>query len=419
MKQTIKYLVSGCFIYASVLSHAAFGQQEHQHDEQHHQDLRQVSGQSQDEHDEHDAPEEQGGHEGHDEEAEGVSHSSDQIALAGIKVATLMPRSMDYEVYAPGEIRANGYTSYIVSPRVDSVVVRRHVALGDNVEKGQALVTLFSEDVAQAQATFLVADSEWRRVKQLGRKAVGDKRFITAQADGEAAFARLWAFGLSEAAIRSPKGSALAPQSSESIAALDPSRPVFGEYTLTATNAGVVLSDDFHQGQRVVSGEALMELADEHELWVEARLAPSAQLQLPTGSPATVRAGNNRFVARVTQEAHTIDPQTRTRVVRLSVTNEAHRLHPGMFVDVNFRFTTEDPVVAVPESALIRSADGDWAVFVESESGLFKAHEVALGRSFGQWREIKGVQSGTRVVMEGAFFVASQIAKGGFVPHNH
>lgn len=369
-----------------------------------------VTAQTGRDHDEHDRAAtienhlEQGeSHDLRDEQTQGVKLSHSQTVLANIKVAPLQARVMDYQVYAPGEIKSNGYTSYLVSPRVDSVVLRRHVALGDRVEKGQALVTLFSETVAQAQATFRIASSEWLRVKQLGSQAMGDKRFITAQTDYEAAYGGLLAYGLSEKAIQSLK---------------QKSQPL-GEYTLIAVNAGAVLSDDFRQGQRLESGEALMELADEKELWIEARLAPAAQLELPAGTLAQVKVAGDIYTAKVTQEAHTIDLKTRTRVVRLLVNNDAHRLHPGMFADVYFSFATQRPVLAVPESALMRGADGDWMIFVEVVPGQFKAQEVELGRTLGQWREIQGINSGARIVMEGAFFVASQIAKGGFDPHNH
>ncbi|MBL4868536.1 MAG: efflux RND transporter periplasmic adaptor subunit [Pseudomonadales bacterium] len=369
-------------------------------------------------HEEHEQHSEHGdSHGGHEEdgdnhedpgESEGVKLSEKQKSLANIKVETLRLRTMDYQIYAPGEIKANGYTSYWVSPRVDSVVIRRYASLGDHVEKGQALVTLFSETVAEAQASFRVASGEWIRVKKLGRKAVGDKRFIVAETDYDAAYGRLLAFGLSEIAVQS----LAKPRSTKSSQSL-------GEYTLIAAIEGTVLSDDFHQGQRVESGEALMELADEAALWVEARLAPTAQLALPAGTPAKINVGKEWFDAKVTQEAHTIDPKTRTRVVRLLVNNDSHRLHPGLFADVYFSFATKTPVLSVPEAALMRSADGDWTVFVEYEPGQFKAQEVTLGRSLGKWREITDIRSGTRVVMEGAFFVASQIAKGGFDPHNH
>lgn len=373
-----------------------------------------VAGAAEDRHDDHDDHEKGDDHndlekgdqhsdaqDEHDEE--GVRLSDNQAALANIKVAELRSRIMDHTLYAPGEIKANGYTSYLVSPRVDSVVLWRHVALGNHVKEGQALVTLFSEVVAEAQAMFRNASSEWRRVKELGRKAVGEKRYVAAQAEYDASFGRLLAFGLSEEAIQS---------------LVKNSQPL-GEYTLIAASTGAVLSDDFHQGQRVESGDALMELADEKVLWVEARLAPTAQHQLPAGTKAQVKVSGNLYSATVTQEAHTIDPQTRTRVVRLVVNNEAHHLHPGLFADVYFSFATDEPVLAVPESALMRSADGDWTVFVEEEPGQFVAREVDLGRSLGKWQEISGIAEGSRIVMQGSFFVASEIAKSGFDPHDH
>tara|TARA_R110000824_G_scaffold399102_1_gene604016 strand:+ start:57320 stop:58465 length:1146 start_codon:yes stop_codon:yes gene_type:complete len=338
-----------------------------------------------------------------EEESEGtVQLSVQQIAIANIRVATLQPALMNYQVYAPGDIKANDYTSYLVSPRVDSIILRRHVALGDHVENRQVLVTLFSEAVAEAQAAFLVARSERQRVSQLGREAVGENRFIAAQTDYQVDYGRLLAYGLFE----------------EDILSLT-QELALGEYTLKAENAGAVLSDDFRQGQWAEAGRALIELADEKELWVEARLAPTLQLELPAGTVAEIIVGGEIYEAVVSQEAHTIDPQTRTRVVRLIVKNEADRLHPGQFSDVYFTFPTDEPVMAVPESGLMRGADGDWTVFVEVDTGQFRAEEVELGRTFGDLREIEGISPGTRVVMEGAFFVASEISKGGFDAHGH
>ena len=116
-----------------------------------------------------------GGHGGH-EEATSASLNPAQMTLADIQVNPLTPRKVDYQLYAPGEILSNGYTSYRVSPRVPSVVLRRHVALGDHVEQSQPLVTLFSETVAQAQANYRTAWPEWQRVQELGRKTVGEQR---------------------------------------------------------------------------------------------------------------------------------------------------------------------------------------------------------------------------------------------------
>tara|TARA_R110002110_G_scaffold166675_1_gene367474 strand:+ start:34945 stop:35439 length:495 start_codon:yes stop_codon:yes gene_type:complete len=124
--------------------------------------------------------------EGRDDDGS-IALSAEQKTLARVRVAPLLPRQLDYQVYAPGEIMANGYTSYQVTPRVDSIILQRHAALGDHIEVGQPLVTLFSESVAQAQAEFRVANSEWQRVQQLGRKAVGEKRYVSTQSEFAAA----------------------------------------------------------------------------------------------------------------------------------------------------------------------------------------------------------------------------------------
>ena len=392
MKQILKtIIISG--LWTGLVTGNSFAQenkQEHHHEEGGHKEtVAEKSG-----------PKKSGG--------EGTKLSATQMTLANIKVATLERKPMDYQLYAPGEIKANGYTSYRVSPRVDSVVLRRHVALGDHVNKDQDLVTLFSETVADAQASYSVTLAEWQRVQDLGRKTVGDRRYIAAKSEAQAAYGRLLAFGLSEKAIEALSGKSKAQE-----------EYIMGEYTLVAERAGAVLTDDFHQGQRVQAGDALMELADEKELWVEARLAPNMQLKLPTGTKAMVKVGDELFAAHVSQESHIIDQETRTRVVRLIVANNLHRLHSGMFADVYFSFMTEEPVLAVPEAALMRSADGDWVVFIEGDDSKFSAHEVELGRSLGKWREISGIAEGSRVVVEGAFFVASQIAKSGFDTHNH
>ncbi|MDP2561233.1 efflux RND transporter periplasmic adaptor subunit [Psychrobium sp. 1_MG-2023] len=341
----------------------------------------------------------------------GISLSALQMSVANIKVSTLTPQTFYRTIYAPGEVKANGYTSYVVSPRTESVVISRHATLGEHVVKGQKLVTLFSESVAQAQADYLIAATEWQRVKHLGKKTISDSEMVKAKTAFNAAYGRLIAFGMTKRAIKEITQTTRQQSHNQDIN--------LGQYTLIAQRAGAVLKDDFTQGQRVAAGDTVMLLADESSLWVEAKVSPSKKFQLSVDTPVEVVFDNQRYQGKVIQEAHTIDPITRTRIIRLAVANLDDSLHSGMFVDVNFKFATLTPVMAVPESTLARSADGDWTVFVQDHPGEFNAVEVKLGRSLGQLREISGVKAGAQVAVQGAFFIASEIAKGGFDPHNH
>ena len=335
---------------------------------------------------------------------EGISFSAEKMSLANIEVTELIAKIFAKSIYAPGEIKANGYTSYIVSPRTESVIISRHATLGEHVEKGQPLVTLFSESMAEAQANYRVSYSEWQRVKKLAKGTVSESRLLRSETDYNSALGRLTAFGLTTQAIKE---------------VVDNNSSNLGEYTLVAKRSGAVLSDDFSQGQRVDAGDKIMILANEENLWVEARVSPNKKLNLPVGTLANIEFGTQVYKAKVIQEAHTIDPITRTRIVRLEVKNNDDTLHSGMFVNVNFQFETPMPVIAVPESALMRGADGDWTVFVEDHPGEFQAVEVELGQVLGSYREIIGLAPSSRVVTTGAFFVASEISKGGFDPHGH
>lgn len=375
-------------------------------------------------------------------DANELHFTAKQMQLANINIEKIKPRYMDKRLYAPGEIQANGYTSYVVSPRVESVIVKRHAILGEHVNQGQALVTLFSEAVAEAQALYRIRYADWQRAKKVGNKVISESQLLTAETDYFAAFGRLKAYGLTNEAIND-----IANKTSASL----------GEYTLKAEREGLVLSDDFQQGQRIAAGDAIMLLSDENELWVEARLAANNSLLLNKGTKAQLMlAGSDvneqtSYQAEVIQQGHTIDAKTRTRIVRLKVNNTDHQLHPGLFVDVYFSVLSSTPILAVPETALTQGVDGDWLIYLaskdkqknDSDEVVFKAQEVELGSYYQQfseetqlwqsWREISLAKrekfpmmdettlanSELNIAITGAFFIASQSAKSGFDTHNH
>ncbi|UXD88742.1 efflux RND transporter periplasmic adaptor subunit [Thalassolituus hydrocarboniclasticus] len=366
-----------------------------------------------------DDPDHAHGQDEHNDNENSVHLSAEQIQQAGIISRIIPAEKTDIPLRAPAEIRANGYRSFVVSPRVDSVVITRHVALGDHVQPGQPLLTLFSEGVASAQAELRSARSEWQRVKNLGKNAAGAARYNQAENTLAAARARLTAYGLNADAELTPAS--------------------FGEYQLTAQTAGLVLSDDFQQGQRVTAGSALMQITDETTLWAEARLPAESELHLTRDTRVMLNVAGLNISAQISHESHTIDPLTRTRIVRLTVENPDHRLHPGLFASADFYTRSENPITLVPETALVRGSDGDWQIFIESTPGEFRALEVERGRTIrttgrsANKAEEALIEISSKdhaalsehpisqypIVVAGAFFIASEQAKGGFDPHNH
>jgi RND family efflux transporter MFP subunit len=336
----------------------------------------------------------------------GVQLTSGQQEMAGIVTETLQPRDVVIEFRVPGEIQLNTYATTRVSPRVAAQVVKRHARLGDNIEKGQALVTLSSVEMAQAQGDLQVAEHEWRRVKKIGRDVVSEQRYTEARVARGQARARVRAYGMTEDEIK-----ALLDSSNAELAN--------GQFRLLAPQDGTVIRDDFILGEILEPGYLLFEISDESVLWVEARLTPDEAAQIEVNARATMVVDERLVEGRVTQVHHALDEDTRTLAVRIEVPNPDDRLHPGLFVETLIEGMTSEQVLAVPNDALLRSPDGDWQVFVEHESGAYEPHEVEVVRTMPEITVIDGLAPGSRVVTRGAFFLQSELAKSGFDIHNH
>lgn len=340
------------------------------------------------------------------EDGAAVSLSPSQLSIAGIVVEAVSSESISLQLNAPGEVVNNKYRTAYVAPKITAQVVARHVALGEEVEKGKALVTLYSVDLLKIQSELLIAHREWLRVGELGEQTVGARRFTEARAVFEELSSQAGAYGMSEQEI---EDSLIGQHDDHKL----------GEFDLVAPEDGVVLSDDFILGQTIEAGQTLITLVDESTVWVEAALPPDIGYRLPASTSALVSVQGSIFEGKIIQQSHMIDEATRTWTVRIQIDNSDHNLHAGLFVDVLFTSPSEVRGIVVPESALMRLSDGDWTVFVEVEPGEFMQTEIEVLHSFPGSRVIGGLPENARIAVEGAFFIASEMAKGGFDPHDH
>jgi len=325
------------------------------------------------------------------EESGTVDLTSEQMNAANIEVTTLSLQAISETISAPGEVKLNDYKTVKITPRIDAQVIKRHAILGEIVTKGQALITLSSVDMAEVQGNLLVATREWNRVKKLGRKVVSERRYTEARANWNQLLTKARSYGMTQTEMDS-----LINKSNKKIAD--------GTFKLFAPQAGRIL----------------ISITDESVMWVEARLNATQAEMISEGNSAEVILGKQKLPAKVTQVHHVLDETTRTLSVRLEVKNDVDHLHSGMFVTANIAVNKKFQALVIPEEAVLRSADGDWQVFIEADkAGEFKAQEIELVKIINGNAIIEGITPGTKVVTKGAFFVQSEIAKGGFEIHNH
>lgn len=341
--------------------------------------------------------------EGHTEEAHeergALVLSGDEREAAGIVVDTVAQRILSETLRVPAEVVINAYRSARVTPRIQAQLMTRHVQLGDHVEIGQPLVTLSSVAMAEAQGNLIVTDQEWRRVKSLGRKVVGERRYTGAQVARQQAFAKVLAYGMQE------------EQANELLKSGNASKAI-GEFDLLSPLAGTILQDSFINGELIEPGRVLFDISNESVLWVEAQVSPSSLSIIEVGARARVSTNGTDWIdGTVIQIHHRLNETTRTQGVRIAVENAADLLHPGQFAEAEITTGAGLPKLVVPSDSLTL-IKGVLAVFKLENGREFHVEAVETGPTIGDWTVITaGLEPGDEIALQGVFHLKSLLLK--------
>jgi cobalt-zinc-cadmium efflux system membrane fusion protein len=333
-----------------------------------------------------------------------LSLNTEQRQLAGIEVSELSLQTFTLQAVATAQLMVDKDKTITTAPQLDMQVLKRHVVSGELVTKGQPLLTIGGADIAAAQAGYINAATEWDRIKRMNPSTISASQRMQAEVNAELKRAIL------ESIMMTPA----------QIAALAKSPSSIGQFQLLASINGRVQQDVATLGQVLDAGTPLMQLTDESYLWVQAELTPMQADQVNMGSNVLVRVGNRTRDGVIIGRAHEINSQTRTEQVLVRMANPGHQLHAGEFAELYLAEDQQTKPVGyiVPDAALTRGGDGDWQVFIEQDGG-FSAVEVTVVERQRGLSFIRGLPPQTRVVISGAFFLASEQAKAGFDIHNH
>lgn len=344
-----------------------------------------------------------------------------QLELAGVRLLPLSSDSLSFsnlnlDTMATATLVVDRDRTATLAPQLDVRVQARHVVPGQEVKKGEPLLTLGGAEVAKAQAEYINAAAEWGRVRRMSEGAVSVSRRMQAQVDAELKRAILEAIKMTPEQIRT----------------LESTPEAIGSYQLLAPIDGRVQQDIAMLGQVFTAGTPLMQLTDESHLWVEAQLTPAQAANVNVGGPALVQVGDKTLAGKIIGRSHELDSVTRTEQILVSMPNPEHVLHAGQFAELYFADAPKgsdlssglSSGIVLPDAALTRSGDGDWQIFIQDEDG-FEAIEMELvqrqrGLSLVRGDKLdKARQAQLKVVVGGAFFLASEQAKAGFDIHAH
>lgn len=339
------------------------------------------------------AEQEAEGH-GHKSEEEGSVLELDQERARGVKTTKIEKRAIAETLRVPAEIRFNEKNRAIVGARVSGWIERMAIFANQAVRKDDLLAEMYSPE-------FLSAQQEYLLILDREKRGTADAASLVADAKN-----RLEILGLT----------------AEEIEALAKSRAPYPRQHIHSPMDGVVVEHKVTPGDNVQPGQALFVVADLSSVWAEISLTETQLGQAQSGQAVTISVKtypDRRFKGELLSVGANLDEATRTAKARALIQNPGRLLRPGMFAEAEIVLGRGEPVMALPEAAVLRNAEGKWVVYIEEEPLHFKPVEVKILRRAGNQVVIDGLAPGSQVVTEGAFFIQSELAKGSFETHNH
>lgn len=205
----------------------------------------------------------------------------------------------------------------------------------------------------------------------------------------------------------------------ERVAVIESNESLSG-YDVVSPLAGTTIARNVVAGQSVDAGASLMTIADLSSVWVEFAIYPQHAGRIRSGMPVRVTAQNRPELTAngtIRYVGPLLEQDTRVSSARVVLANGDGRWQPGLFVNASVAVDDVRVAVAVPEEAIVRTAEGP-AVF-HARAGKFVMEQVTLGRSDGRMTEVTaGVAAGDTVVVAQAFILKAELGKGE-VAHEH
>ena len=330
--------------------------------------------------------------------------------LGEITIGTVSERSFPIQTEAVGNIDFNEDMSAQVFPPYQGRIVKLFALLGDNVKRGQPLLTIESPDLIQAESTLIAAAGVLdltthvlERGKQLATvQGIAEKDLQQAISDQQTA----------EGALKAARDAvAVFGKSQSEIDRMVQTRTIDPYLVVPSPITGRVTARNAAPGDFVQPGNvpAPYSVADISRIWMNASVTESDMPIVRKGQPihVSVMAFPGRvFDGEISMVGATVDPQLHRGLVRAEIEDPKHELLPGMFA--SFVIVTGAPVTAAaaPADGVVREGNGTMTVWLATDGHHFTKRTVKVGlQDAGYDQILEGVESGAQIVTKGAVYL--------------
>ena len=329
---------------------------------------------------------------------------ANESLLAQIKISVVSQGDVSDILRVAGQIDFDEQALTRIGASVTGRVTQINAQLGNEVKKGDTLALINSSELSNSQLAYLKARSEKefhrrtvQRAKTLFEADVisaaelqrRESEYEVASAQTRAAQDQLRVLGVNLKAMEE-----LATTGSiDSVA------------SVMATIKGVVVERKVTTGQVVQPADVLFTVADLSRVWAVAQVPEQQVAQVKVGQSVRIEVPalqNEQLLGKLIYVGQTVNPETRTVLVRTELDNTSGRLKPSMLASMLIESTSKKQLV-IPTSAVVREQDADY-VFVQEKPGVFRLKPVRLTSEHnGQRVVLDGLSQGVKIVSDGAF----------------
>jgi RND family efflux transporter MFP subunit len=307
----------------------------------------------------------------------------------GVTYATVEKMPVTFSIRAVGMVAADKQRQWDYVARVDGYVQQLFVfSPGVALKKGEPLLTIYSPDL-------LTTENEFLNLLR-ARDAATNSPALAESSDSliESAKERLRLWNITDAQI----------------ADLEKTRKPTENLTLESPFRGVVQTLNAAQGEKVVTGDNLVSVADLSVVWVWAQFYQDELPLLKKDLAVTITSSSQpgkKFNGKISVIDPFLNSATRTVRVRIDVKNPDLKLLPEMFVNAELKIDDGEKL-AVPVNAVLPTGEHN-IVFVDKGEGKLQPRFIQLGRQFENFYEVKsGLKENERVVDSANFLIDAE-----------
>lgn len=322
-----------------------------------------------------------------DASSEGVVTIDGALAQnMNLKTAVIKRMNLEQKITTNGSLEIDERNEYRINSKISGWIEKMYVKFeGERIKKGEKLFEIYSPELVSAQQELLTAVEYANSIND----NINENRIV------KNSIRKLQLLDLPDKEIQK----------------IISTGKVSKTVTYYSPASGTVINRNAVEGQKISAGMTVLQIADLSSLWLIADIYENELSIVKTGNKAEIYftfLPGESYQGVISFIYPTIEEKTRTVKIRIDIPNKNRKLKPGMFATVDINGGKLNNVIAIDESAVIRSGKSNIAV-LSLGNGKFKPVNLKLGKyADGFYEVLSGLNEGDIIVESSQFLIDSE-----------